>query len=186
MVLETAAAKNKEQGKVLKYFAKFKGFKRDTPFVTPVPIDIIIAFVGSFLALSFLGILTYIYQAPMLVAPLGATAVLIYGSPDGPLSQPRNVIFGHTLSAIIGVLTYQLCGLTWWSVALGTSIALLTMLLTKTTHPPGGATALFAILSGAGPMYILTPILLGAVIMVIIAVFINNLSPNRNYPRYWF
>lgn len=137
-MLETAAAKNKEQGKVLKYFAKFKGFKRDTPFVTPVPIDIIIAFVGSFLALSFLGILTYIYQAPMLVAPLGATAVLIYGSPDGPLSQPRNVIFGHTLSAIIGVLTYQLCGLTWWSVALGTSIALLTMLLTKTTHPPGG------------------------------------------------
>lgn len=185
-MLKTVGDKNKEQSLFLKYFSKFKGLKRETPLVLPVPIDIIITFIGAFLGISFLGILTYYYKAPLLVAPLGASAVLVYGVPDAPLSQPRNVILGHTISAIIGVFTYQVFGLTWWSVALGTSLALMAMLLTKTIHPPGGATALFAILSGASPMYILTPIFSGSLIMVIIAVFINNLSPNRIYPRYWF
>jgi CBS-domain-containing membrane protein len=183
---ESVVVQKEKKNRIIRYFRKFKGFKREAPFVSPVPIDIIVTFIGSFLALAFLGLLAFIYQKPMLVAPFGATAVLVYGAPDGPLSQPRNVILGHTFSALIGVLTYQLFGLTWWSVALGTSLAIMVMLLTKTTHPPGGATALFAILSGAGPMYILTPILFGAVIMVIIALFVNNLSPNRNYPRYWF
>ena len=71
--------------------------------------------------------------------------MLIYGVPDAPLSQPRNVIFGHTLSAMVGVATFMLFGLNWWSPALGIALALVIMLLTKTTHPPGGATALFAV-----------------------------------------
>lgn len=185
-MLKTASNNRKEQNLVLKYFSKFKGRKRDTPLMLPVPIDIIITFIGAFLGISFLGILTYHYKAPMLVAPLGASAVLVYGVPDAPLSQPRNVILGHTISAVVGVFVYQSFGLTWWSVALGTSFALIAMLITKTIHPPGGATALFAILSAASPIFILTPIFLGSLVMVIIAVFVNNLSPNRIYPRYWF
>lgn len=170
----------------LKYVSKFKGNRRTTPLVLPVPLDILITLFGSFVGLSILSLLLFVYKIPMLAAPLGASAVLVFGAPDAPLSQPRNVILGHTISAAIGVITYQVWGMSWWSVSLGTSIAISGMLLTKTTHSPGGATALLAILGAAEPIYIFTPIFSGSLILVLIGVLVNNLSPNRNYPRYWY
>lgn len=68
---------------------------------------------------------------------------------------------------------------------MATSLAIVLMLITGTVHPPGGATALGAVLNQASPIYILTPVAAGAAIMVIIALLVNNLSPNRRYPRYW-
>jgi len=177
---------SKEKGAVLKYLAKFKGQKRTTPLVSPVPMDILIALIGAFLGIAILSILSLEYMTPMLATSLGASAVLVFGAPDAPLSQPRNVILGHALSAIVGVTTYQIWGIHWWSVTLGTSLAVLVMLLTKTTHPPGGATAMFAILNAAKPIYILTPIIAGSLLLVLVGIFVNNLSPNRNYPRYWY
>lgn len=177
---------NQGKSKLSKYISKFKGHKRTTPLVSPAPLDILITLLGAFLGITILSLLLFVYKVPMLATSLGASAVLVYGVPDAPLSQPRNVILGHTLSATIGVLTYQVWGTTWWSVALGTSLALLVMLLTKTTHPPGGATAMLAILDAASPMYILAPMFTGSIILVLIAVLVNNLSPNRNYPRYWY
>ena len=168
------------------YVSKCKGAKRTTPLVIPAPIDIILSFLGSFIGLSLLGVLTFHYQVPLLAASFGATLVLIFVVPDGPLSQPRNVIFGHIFSAIVGIITYYFFGLSWWSLALGTSLAITVMVLTKTTYPPGGATALFAILYKMGPIYILTPILVGAITLVFLAIIINNLSPNKSYPRYWY
>lgn len=168
------------------YLAKMKGHQRSTPLVAPSPLDIIVSFLGAFLGVAILAFFSLNYQWPMLVASLGASAVLVYSAPDAPLSQPRNVILGHTFSAAVGVAIYTLFGLTWWSSALGVALALFLMLLTKTTHPPGGATALFAITSQAHPAYILTPVTAGAVILVLIGVIVNNLSPNRSYPRYWF
>jgi len=178
--------RNQSKSKLFKYVSKFKGHKRITPLVSPAPVDIFITLFGTILGVSSLSILLFVYKVPMLAASLGASAVLVYGVPDAPLSQPRNVILGHTFSASIGVLIYQICGTTWWSVALGTSLALLVMLLTKTTHPPGGATAMLAVLNGASPMFIVAPILPGSIILVLIGVLVNNLSPNRNYPRYWY
>ncbi|MDI6813200.1 MAG: HPP family protein [Desulfitobacteriaceae bacterium] len=168
-----------------RYFAKMRGNRRTTPLVAPPPLDVFLSGLGAFLGLSLIGFLALSYHLPLLFAPLGASAVLIYGAPDAPLSQPRNLLLGHTLSASIGVLTYFFFGFTWWSAALGTSLAILLMMLTKTTHPPGGATALFAIMSKAQFIYILTPVLTGVFLLLIIALLINNLSPNRSYPRYW-
>ncbi|GAB6155531.1 HPP family protein [Desulfosporosinus burensis] len=177
---------SKEKRAVLKYLAKFKGQERTIPFEVPVPLDILIALIGAFLGIAILSILSLEYKAPMLATPLGASAVLVFGAPDAPLSQPRNVILGHALSAIVGVITYQIWGTHWWSVTFGTSLAILVMLLTKTTHPPGGATAMFAILNAATPIYILTPIVAGSLLLVLMAILVNNLSPNRSYPRYWY
>ncbi|WP_425800485.1 HPP family protein [Desulfitobacterium sp. Sab5] len=171
---------------LLKYFSKFKGKKRMTPLVSPAPLDIFISLLGSLIGISILSLLLLVYKIPILAAPLGASVVLVFWVSDAPLSQPRNVILGHTISAAIGVMTYQLWGMSWWSVAIGTSTAILGMVLTKTTHPPGGATALLAILSAAEPSYIFTPILAGSLILILIGVLVNNLSPNRNYPRYWY
>jgi len=175
----------KKRSLLIKYICKMKGFKRTTPLVSPPPLDVILTWLGAFIGITAITLLAHISQLPV-VASFGASAVLIYGVPDAPLSQPRNVIFGHTLSAAAGVATFLMFGLTWWSPALGTALALVVMLLTKTTHPPGGATALFAVLTQARPSYILTPIMLGAIILVIIGLLVNNLSPNRNYPRYWY
>ncbi len=168
-----------------RYFRKMRGNRRTTPLVAPPPLDVFLSWLGAFLGISLIGFLALSYNVPLLVAPLGASAVLIYGAPDAPLSQPRNLLLGHTLSASIGVLTYFFFGFTWWSAALGTSLAMLLMMLTKTTHPPGGATALFAIMSKAQFTYILVPVFTGALMLLIIALLINNLSPNRSYPRYW-
>lgn len=170
---------------LIRYITKMKGNKRTTPLVSPPALDVIVTWLGAFLGIAAIALFAQKYTVPV-VASFGASAVLIYGVPDAPLSQPRNVIFGHVLSAVVGVAIYMMFGLTWWSPAIGVALALVVMLLTKTTHPPGGATALFAVLSKAHPSYILTPIAMGAVIMVIIGLLTNNISPNRNYPRYWY
>ncbi len=181
----TKALIQSEQGWINSYLLKMKGYKRTTPLVSPPPLDVILSWLGAFLGIAAITLFAHQYILPV-VASFGASAVLIYGVPDAPLSQPRNVIFGHSFSAVAGVITFMMFGLTWWSPALGTALALVVMLLTKTTHPPGGATALFAVLSKAQPSYILTPIMVGEIILVIVGLLVNNLSPNRQYPRYWY
>lgn len=127
----------------------------------------------------------------MIIGSFGASAVLIYGAIRSPLAQPRNLIGGHMLSAAIGVAAYQfLGGLPWLAAALAVSIAIAVMHLTKTLHPPGGATALIAVIGGdavhqLGYIYILMPAGLGALVMLIVALLINNLAPTRRYPEYW-
>lgn len=170
---------------LFKYLSKMKGNSRTAPLQAPPVFDIFISGLGAFIGISAVAILALVYKLPMLVASFGASAVLLYGVPDAPLSQPRNVFFGHTVSATVGVVTYMIFGLTWWSAALATAVAIIVMLITKTSHPPGGATALVAILNKAHPAYILTPVAAGAIILIVIAIITNNLSPNRSYPRYW-
>lgn len=167
------------------YISKMKGYKRTTPLVAPVPLDILLSMLGTLMGITVIVILSHKFDLSV-IASFGASAVLVFGVPDAPMAQPRNVIFGHTLSAVAGVATVMLFGLTWWSPALGTALALLLMLLTKTTHPPGGATALFAVMSQVHFSYIFIPIMAGTVILVIIGLLVNNLSPNRHYPRYWY
>ena len=160
--------------------------------------EIIWAAVGSFLGIyavwflnSFIGIQD---DANMfLIGSFGASAVLIYGVPMGELSQPRNLVGGHVISALIGVVSYNIFpeNLSLAS-ALAVSCAIAAMLVTSTTHPPGGATALIAVIGGSsvhrlGLMYAFSPVLIGALIMLVIAVVVNNFSRNtsRHYPKYW-
>lgn len=128
-----------------------------------------------------------------LIGSFGASAVLIYGAPMAEFSQPRNLVIGHIVSAITGV---AVCKLLPASVplagALAVSIAIAVMHLTRSLHPPGGATALIAVIGGSkihglGYWYLLSPVLTGVLIMLIVAVLVNNLSanPKRHYPRYW-
>ncbi|OIQ12904.1 HPP family protein [Moorella thermoacetica] len=170
---------------ISEYFYKMKGNKRPLPLTVPPAIDIFVSWLGAFLGIGTVAALSLVYKMPLLVLSFGASAVLIYGVPDVPLAQPRNVVGGHIISAATGISIYYFFGTTWWSAALATSLAIVLMLITGTVHPPGGATALGAVLNQASPIYILTPVAAGAAIMVIIALLVNNLSPNRRYPRYW-
>ena len=128
-----------------------------------------------------------------LIGSFGASAVLIYGVPMGELSQPRNLVGGHVISALVGVIAYNLFpDNVPLASALAVATAIAAMMATNTTHPPGGATALIAVVGGAsvhelGWMYILSPVLVGVLIMLVVAVIVNNFSSNKNrhYPKYW-
>ena len=127
----------------------------------------------------------------MVIGSFGATAVLLYGAIKSPLAQPRNLMGGHIISAIIGVTCYKLFPSQLWlasSLAVATAIAI--MHATKTLHPPGGATALIAVIGsdkihGLGYLYALVPVGLGAIIMLTVALLVNNIPKNRRYPDFW-
>lgn len=104
----------------------------------------------------------------LLMAPFGATAVLVFGVPASPLAQPRNVIAGHLITALIGVLFVQLGSVTPLTMALASGLGVSAMLLSDTTHPPAGANPLIIMLAGADWWFLLTPVLSGAVTIVLV------------------
>ena len=132
------------------------------------------------------------YRSLALALGFGASAVLVYGAIKSPLAQPRNLVGGHMISGLIGVACHQTFGWSiWLAAAMAVSLAIVAMLATKTLHPPGGATALIAVIGGAkvhnlGFLYAFCPAGAGAVVLLVVALLVNNLSRNRKYPEYWF
>jgi CBS-domain-containing membrane protein len=123
-----------------------------------------------------------------LIGSFGASSVLIYGAINSPLAQPRNLIGGHIVSAIIGVTVHKLIpNEIWLSSALAVALSIVFMQITKTLHPPGGATALIANIGSEkikalGYIYVLSPVLTGVLILFLVALIFNNITPNRRYP----
>jgi len=153
------------------------------------------AFIGIYLV-SILSRLTHTnpLDSLFLVGSFGASAVLIYGAPQVEFAQPRNLLGGHIISAAIGVTIYKYVPLDVALLgALAVSLSIVAMHFTRTLHPPGGATALIAVIGSAevhsiGYQFVATPIATGALVMLTVALVVNNLSrnPKRHYPRYWF
>ncbi len=154
------------------------------------------SWVGSAIGIGLCGYLSSeffeIRDLTLLVGSFGASAVLVFGAAKSPFAQPRNLLGGHIISAIIGVACYRWCGEhVWLAAALAASLATAAMLVTRTVHPPGGATALIAVIGGdkiykLGFLYPFLPVGLGALILLIVGLLVNNLSRNRTYPEYWF
>lgn len=175
------------------YLLKMKGSTKSPPGVGLG--ELAWSWLGSVLGIGLCGYLSSRYFEPrdlsLIIGSFGASAVLVYGAIKSPLAQPRNLVGGHILSAVIGVACFQLFGNTIWiASALAVSLAIVAMLATKTLHPPGGATALIAVIGGAkvhslGYFYALVPAGAGAVILLFVALLVNNLSRNRKYPEFW-
>ncbi|EPJ44278.1 MAG: hypothetical protein OFPII_36010 [Osedax symbiont Rs1] len=124
---------------------------------------------GAFLAIGLLALLdATLTEVALLMAPFGATAVLVFGLPESPLAQPKNVIFGHLITAFIGVFFTQIIAVSPLSLAMATGLGVSAMLLTKTTHPPAGANPLLIMLTGQSWGFLLTPVLVGAVVLVLV------------------
>lgn len=153
----------------------------------------ILTFIGSFIGIGLIGLLNSKYLVAndnlYLIGSFGASSVLIYGIINSPLAQPRNLIGGHLISAIVGVTVAKFFpGETWLACALAVSISIVIMQITKTLHPPGGATALIAIIGSEkikalGYMYVLSPVLSGIMILFLVALIFNNLR-HRRYPTH--
>lgn len=183
MPSETTIDRKNKKLLYLQYFSKMKGQGR-SPLRVNIK-DSLTGLIGGFLTIATLLYLTSLTSSEWLMAPFGATCVLVFGVWNAPLSQPRNVIGGHFASTFIGLLMYHLFGNEPWSIALAVGLAIAIMLLTKTTHPPAGADPLVFMLGEYGWGHLISPVLLGSIIIVILALLINNMRCNRSYPTFW-
>ncbi len=175
------------------YLSKMKGGAKSPPGVGVL--ELFWSWLGAVIGIGLCGYSSATYFEPreltLLIGSFGASAVLVYGAVKSPLAQPRNLVGGHVLSGLVGVACYQTFGETIWiASALAVSLAIVTMLATKTLHPPGGATALIAVVGGPkihglGFFYAFVPAGAGALVLLVIALVVNNLSKERKYPEYW-
>jgi CBS-domain-containing membrane protein len=147
--------------------------------------QVLFSYIGSFIGIATLAYLSVGSGYPLIAAPFGAAAVLVFAVPNAPLAQPRNLIFGNFIGAIVSVLMVFLFGSEPWVMALAVATAIKLMQLTKTLHPPGGAVALVGVMSKAEASFIFTPVLLGSIILLFCTFVFNNLMPGRSYPKHW-
>ena len=177
----------------MKYFKKMRGTTKSPPGVGLS--EIIWSWIGAFWGIASVAFINYsMFQGTdlvMIIGSFGASAVLIYGAIRSPLAQPRNLIGGHVISAIIGVTMFKLLNSHMWiAAAIAVATAIAVMHATKTLHPPGGATALIAVIGSQkihnlGYLYVVFPAGLGAIIMLLVALLINNIPKSRRYPEFW-
>lgn len=184
-----------KKGVSMVIFQKMKGGGKRGPSRVGYS-EIAWSWIGAFLGITPVALINscFFYDSDLvfIVGSFGASAVLIYGAVRSPLAQPRNLVGGHILSAFIGVLSYKLFyPFPWFAAAFAVATAIALMHATGTLHPPGGATALIAVIGGEnvhalGFMYVLVPVALGVAIMLFVALVVNNIAKNRRYPEYWY
>lgn len=166
------------------YIRKFRGERAPLPPSVPFR-EIAFAWAGGLSAIGMVGFLTHSTHLPLVLGSFGASCVLLFGFPKSPFSQPRNVIGGHLLSTLIGLLFFHLVGGEWWSMALALATAIAVMLATRTVHPPAGSNPVIVFLLGSPWSFLLTPTFAGAVILVGVAVVYLNFRKMTVYPSYW-
>jgi CBS-domain-containing membrane protein len=154
-------------------------------------LEIIISSIGALLSIALIAkisiAITGLQGAAMIVPAMGAAAVLVFAIPHGQLSQPWALFVGNLLSAVVGVACYQWIPNLFFAAGLAVGLAIVVMHLTRSLHPPGGATALVAVVGGQsihdlGYQYVLTPILLNLLIIFTVAFVFNNFFHWRRYP----
>lgn len=154
--------------------------------------EIFWSFLGAFFGIGFIAFLQSTYlpdtESIFLIGSFGASSVLVFGAIQSPMAQPRNLIGGHVISAIIGVAIFKIFPpIIWLTAPLAVSCSIIVMQITKTLHPPGGATALIAVIGtekikALGFLYVLSPVLTGSLILFAAAVLFNNMTKHREYP----
>lgn len=153
--------------------------------------EIISSTLGSFVAIFLIYWVSCLVlegrDIPMMVASMGAAAVLLYAAPRSTMSQPWPLFAGHLISAVVGVSCAKFIPDLALASAVAVSGAILAMHLTRSLHPPGGAAALVAVIGGdsiqqLGYVYVLAPVGINVLIMFVAAMLINNLVPGSSYP----
>ena len=166
------------------FLQKLKG---DGAALPPQPTHkaVALAWLGGVLAIAAVAALTDTLSVALVLGSFGASCVLVFGYPDVPFSQPRNVIAGHFISSLIGLVFLSVFGPHWWSVALAVGTAIALMMLTRTVHPPAGSNPVIVFLSQPAWGFLWFPTLFGAVVVVAVALIYNNATRDARYPKYW-
>ena len=142
----------------------------------------IISSIGAFLCISALAYLNSFEEGDLwLIPPFGASMVLVMAAHESPLAQPKNVLFGHILSALAGVFVYSILDYSFLSVGLAVGLAIFLMMATKTVHPPAGANPIIAVLGAKGIGFVLMPVAVGASFIVVFAIIYNKLLKRKYF-----
>ena len=145
----------------------------------------VLAGIFSIITIGILTILTYkTSYGIFLIASFGSTMVLLYGYPESPFAQPKNIILGHFLTAFIGVIFLNFVPLPIFiNIPLAVGFGVMFMILFKVTHPPAGGNPIIVIIGSVSFDYLLTPVLIGSIIVVMFGVIINKFLFKKEYPK---
>ena len=140
-------------------------------------------------AAATIGILAYMtYQTELgfwLLASFGATTVIVFGYHDHPFAQPKNIFFGHLLSALVGILFTTFFGISFITMGLAVGIAVMLMMAFKITHPPAGGNPIIVMIGGVSFEFLIFPVMVGAIAIIIGGIIYNRLILKRKYPQTW-
>lgn len=140
---------------------------------------------GAAIAIAVVAALSQYSGNAWILGSLGATCLTIFGYPDLPFSQPRNVIVGHVLSTLIGLLCLAAFGASWWGMGIAVAIAMAAMMALRVVHPPAASNPVIVFLSAPAWGFLVFPTLTGAVAVVSVALIYNNATRDTAYPKYW-
>ena len=148
-------------------------------------IQSIIAGIFSFLTILILTFLTY--KTPyglFIIASFGSTMVLLYGYPESPFAQPKNIILGHFLTSLIGIIFLNFVPLPIFiNIPLAVGFGVMLMILLKVTHPPAGGNPIIVIIGSVSYDYLLTPVIVGSIVVILFGVIINKFLLKKKYPK---
>ena len=173
--------------------SRFRRFRLFSPILAGATLrERLIACLGALLAIGLTGVISgYLFgqgpHLPLIVAPMGASAVLLFAVPASPLAQPWSIIGGNTISALMGIIAAYFIRDPIIATGVGVSLAIGAMSFTRCLHPPGGAAALTAVLGGPvvagwGFLFPFVPVALNSCILVGLGLLFHKLS-KRNYPH---
>ena len=138
----------------------------------------------SIITIGALTLLTYkTSYGIFLIASFGSTMVLLFGYPESPFAQPKNIFFGHLLTASVGVIFVNFIPLPLYlAIPFAVGIAVGLMILFNVTHPPAGGNPVIVLMASASYNYLLNPIIFGSIILILFGVILNRFIANKKYP----
>lgn len=184
-MLNFRKARSKLQIYWFKLFGRWRSCPLTCPIERPHRKHVFWSWFGSCCAIAITAYLATITNSPLIMAPFGATSVLIFGIPESPFAQPRNVIGGNLLAALIALTILSIFGSSPLSMGLAVATVIAIMQITSTLHPPSGAVALVVMMTKPNWQFLVTPTLEGSIILVTCAVIFNNFAEDRTYPKHW-
>tara|TARA_B100001564_G_scaffold315840_1_gene290812 strand:+ start:90 stop:566 length:477 start_codon:yes stop_codon:yes gene_type:complete len=145
------------------------------------------ALIAGFFSSFTIGVLTVLtYKSTIgyfIAGSFGSSMVLLFGFPESPFAQPKNVFFGHLCTAIVGVVVVNLVPLPIYiNIALGVGAGVFFMILLDIVHPPAGGNPIMIIIGSASYEYLVSPIIFGCIIILLIAILVNKFLLQKNYP----
>ena len=145
------------------------------------------ALIAGFFSAFTIGVLTVLtYKSTLgyfLAGSFGSSMVLLFGFPESPFAQPKNVFFGHLVTALVGVVFVTLVPLPLYiNIALAVGVGIFLMILLNIVHPPAGGNPIMVIIGSASYDYLISPIIFGCIIILLIAILVNKFLLKKNYP----
>jgi CBS-domain-containing membrane protein len=121
-----------------------------------------------------------------LAGSFGSSMVLLFGYPESPFAQPKNVFFGHLVTSIVGVLILKFLPVDQFlQIAIAVGLGIFVMIILGVTHPPAGGNPIVIIVGAYSYDFLLNPIILGSIIIIVYAIILNRFILKKNYPSNW-